>query len=195
MSFILTVLATLTVGVVYASVFEWFVHRYMLHRPLWKLRHPFDAHARTHHRLFRADESYHLKHIEHRQKVHMLGWSPLIIAIGFIPFAIGSFTLTCSGWESMAVLGSGMFVCIGYYVAYEYLHWCMHLPKERHLESSRLFIRLNGHHILHHRYMGTNFNVVCPLADLAFGTLLLRSKIPFPQVRGPSVPDVQPLSA
>jgi hypothetical protein len=34
--------------------------------------------------------------------------------------------------------------------------------------------------------------VVLPLADLCCGTLLLRSKIAFAQVRGPSVPDVQP---
>ena len=79
-----------------------------------------------------------------------------------------------------------------YYGAYEYLHWCMHLPKRRRVERSGLFFRLNGHHLLHHRYMGKNFNVVFPLADLCLGTLLLRSPVSFPQARGPAVPDVQP---
>jgi len=52
---------------------------------------------------------------------------------------------------------------------------------------------LNGHHLLHHRYMHKNFNVVFPLADLILGTLMPRSKTKFAQARGPSVPDVQPL--
>ena len=43
--------------------------------------------------------------------------------------------------------------------------------------------RLNGHHLLHHRYMNKNFNVVLPLADLCLGTLLLRSKIAFAQAQ------------
>jgi len=82
--------------------------------------------------------------------------------------------------------------CAGYYATYEYIHWCMHLPKKRNLERSGVFFRLNGHHLLHHRYMGKNFNVVLPLADLLLGTLLLRSPLHFKQARGPSVPDVQP---
>jgi sterol desaturase/sphingolipid hydroxylase (fatty acid hydroxylase superfamily) len=86
-------------------------------------------------------------------------------------------------------------VSIAYYGMYEYIHWCMHLPRERRLEMSSLFRRLNGHHILHHRYvLNNNFNVVFPFADWLFGTLLLRAKTPFPQVEeGPSVPDLQPL--
>jgi sterol desaturase/sphingolipid hydroxylase (fatty acid hydroxylase superfamily) len=68
----------------------------------------------------------------------------------------------------------------------------MHLPKGRHMERSGIFYRLNGHHLLHHRYMNKNFNVVLPLADLLLGTIRLRSKIGFLQPQGPSVPNVQP---
>lgn len=90
---------------------------------------------------------------------------------------------------------TGIALSASYYGAYEYLHWCMHLPKSRRVERSWLFYRLNGHHLLHHRYMGYNYNVVCPLADVLFGTLLLRAKFSFAQARGPAVPDVQPLPA
>jgi sterol desaturase/sphingolipid hydroxylase (fatty acid hydroxylase superfamily) len=69
----------------------------------------------------------------------------------------------------------------------------MHLPKKRRVEQSWIYFRLNGHHLLHHRYMHKNFNVVLPLADLMLGTLLLRSKISFAQAQGPAVPNVQPL--
>jgi sterol desaturase/sphingolipid hydroxylase (fatty acid hydroxylase superfamily) len=69
----------------------------------------------------------------------------------------------------------------------------MHLPRKRIVERSGIFFRLNGHHLLHHRYMHKNFNVVMPLADLCLGTLLLRSKVTFRQARGEAVPDVQPI--
>jgi sterol desaturase/sphingolipid hydroxylase (fatty acid hydroxylase superfamily) len=83
-----------------------------------------------------------------------------------------------------------------YYGIYEYIHWCMHLPRiprQRLIERWWIFRKLNGHHLLHHRYMGNNFNVVLPLFDLLTGTLILRSKMRFAQARGPAVPDVQPI--
>ncbi len=80
----------------------------------------------------------------------------------------------------------------GYYSVYETLHWCMHQPGERSVERTGLFFRLNGHHLLHHRYMRKNFNVVLLLADFCLGTLLLRSKVCFAQAIGSAVPDVQP---
>ncbi len=72
------------------------------------------------------------------------------------------------------------------------MHWCMHLPRKRNVERSGIFFRLNGHHLLHHRYMHKNFNVVLPLADLCLGTLLLRSKVHFKQAVWPLCPNVQP---
>jgi hypothetical protein len=68
----------------------------------------------------------------------------------------------------------------------------MHLPRKRNVERSGIFFRLNGHHLLHHRYMRKVLKVVLPLADLLLGTLLLRSPLHFKQARGPAVPDVQP---
>jgi sterol desaturase/sphingolipid hydroxylase (fatty acid hydroxylase superfamily) len=107
--------------------------------------------------------------------------------VGIIPFVVGSIFLKNWGFVTGAFIA-----CSAYYGAYEYVHWCMHLPRKRSVERSGIFFRLNGHHLLHHRYMGKNFNVVFPLADLCLGTLLLRSKVHFKQASGPSVPDVQP---
>jgi sterol desaturase/sphingolipid hydroxylase (fatty acid hydroxylase superfamily) len=118
----------------------------------------------------------------------MAWWNgPVIVALGMIP-ASGAAWLV-GQWP----LALGAFLAFAsYFAAYEYMHWCMHLPKRRPIERSGIFFRLNGHHLLHHRYMGKNFNVVLPLADLCMGTLLLRSKVCFAQARGPAVPDVQP---
>ena len=187
------------VSIPYSSFAEYTLHRWVMHRKVpvrigkwrWEFSYPFHAHAEVHHQIFKADDSYHLKKEEDKWTIPMAWWNgPLLILIASSPFIIASFV---SGmwylWLPMS-LGVGL-----YYGAYEYLHWCMHLPKARRLEMSEAFRRLNGHHLLHHRYMGTNnFNVVWPLADWIMGTLLRRAKVPFCQPTGLVVPNVQPLS-
>lgn len=176
------------VACVFASFFEWALHRFIMHRPFGKFRYPFERHALIHHNIFKADHTYHLIHEEDKETIPMAWWNgPALIAVGVIPFVAVSWATGQWGLSVGALLA-----CIGYYAAYEYMHWCMHLPKRRNVERSGIFFRLNGHHLLHHRYMHQNFNVVMPLADLCLGTLLLRSKVHFKQAEGPSVPNVQP---
>lgn len=176
------------VAVVFASFFEWTLHRYIMHRPVGKFDYPFRAHALVHHRTFKADHTYHLINEADKHTIPMAWWNgPVLIAVGMIPFVIvswvtGAWALLCGALPAAAL----------YYGAYEYMHWCMHLPKKRQIERSGIYFRLNGHHLLHHRYMGKNFNVVFPLADLCLGTLLLRAKVHFKQAEGPAVPNVQP---
>jgi Fatty acid hydroxylase superfamily len=175
-------------AVVYASFYEWALHRYVMHRPLGKFRYPFEAHTLVHHHVFRADESYHLINPKDAKTIPMAWWNgPVLVAAGTLPFVAVAWWL--GHWW---LLAGAALACAVYYGAYEYMHWCMHLPKKRVVERSGIFFRLNGHHLLHHRYMRKNFNVVCPLADLLLGTLLLRAPIHFKQARGPAVPDVQP---
>ena len=141
-----------------------------------------------HHRIFKADHTYHLINESYKKTIPMAWWNgPVLIAVGMLPFLAIALWFQKWGFLCGAALAS-----TAYYTAYEYIHWCMHLPKRRHVERSGIFFRLNGHHLLHHRYMNKNFNVVLPLADSILGTLLLRSKVQFNQATGPSVPNVQP---
>ena len=188
-SFLLWIVAGLVVGVVFGSFFEWSIHKFLMHKPLWKFRYAFQAHAVVHHHVFKADHTYHLIEPKDKETIPMAWWNgPVLIAMGATPFVLLSWLI---GQWGFAVGGALAFVL--YYAVYEYIHWCMHLPKTRRLEKSWVFYRLNGHHLLHHRYMHKNFNVVFPLADLLLGTLMPRAKTRFAQARGPSVPDVQPL--
>ena len=176
-------------GVVYCSFFEWTLHRFVMHRPVGKFVYPFRAHALVHHQTFRADDSYHLQRDSDKRTVPMAWWNaPLLVAL-HAPLALWV------GWwvgHPLAVAVGALSAMSCYYATYEYIHWCMHIPRQRNIERAGLFFRLNGHHLLHHRYMGKNFNVVFPLADALLGTLVLRSRVSFAQATGPSVPDVQP---
>jgi hypothetical protein len=182
----------LTIGFVatafFASFFEWALHRYFMHRPVGKFDYAFRAHALVHHQTFKADHTYHLINEKDKETIPMAWWNgPVLIAVGISPFLLVSWLM---GTWSIAL--GALLACAAYYAAYEYMHWCMHLPKKRNIERSGIYFRLNGHHLLHHRYMHKNFNVVFPLADLCLGTLLLRSKAHFKQAEGPAVPNVQP---
>jgi hypothetical protein len=180
--------ASFVVTVMFASFFEWTLHRYFMHRPVGKFDYAFKAHALVHHQTFKADHTYHLINEQDKETIPMAWWNgPVLISVGMIPFLLASWLLGRWGIACGSILA-----CICYYGAYEYMHWCMHLPKKRNIERSGIFFRLNGHHLLHHRYMHKNYNVVFPFADLCLGTLLLRAKVHFKQAEGPSVPDVQP---
>jgi len=178
-------------GCIFASFFEWTLHRYFMHRPLGPFRYPFERHALIHHNIFKADHTYHLVNEKDKHTIPMAWWNgPVLIACCQVPFIIAAAFSHQWGLVCGAAIASTV-----YYAAYEYLHWCMHLPRRRHVERSGIFFRLNGHHLLHHRYMHRNFNVVMPLADLCLGTLLMRSKVHFKQAEGPAVPNVQPRTA
>jgi hypothetical protein len=171
-----------------ASFFEWTLHRYLMHKPMGKFTYPFERHALVHHQIFKADHTYHLIWEEDKKTIPMAWWNgPVLIAVGQIPFLAAAILSGKWGLLCGSVLAASV-----YYGAYEYMHWCMHLPRRRNVERSGIFFRLNGHHLLHHRYMHKNFNVVLPLADLCLGTLLVRSKVRFQQPQDPVVPNVQP---
>jgi hypothetical protein len=142
----------------YASFFEWVLHRYIMHSLLWN--YPFQAHALVHHGLFRADHTYHLRHEKDKKKVTFAWWNAPGLLLLHMPLLLGSAYLF--GW---AVFWGGLTALGLYYVLYESLHWCMHVPGNRWVERTKIFQWLNGRHYLHHRYAFKNLNVVFPLAD------------------------------
>ena len=175
---------TIILCILWCSICEWLLHRFVMHKPFLGLRYAYNAHHKVHHVIFKSDESYQLQSEEDKKTIPMAWWNGIVIS-----------TLTALPWF---IFGYKYFiltfiVSMCYYGVYETLHWYMHLPKKRKIEYKTWYRKLNGHHILHHRYTNKNFNVVLPFADLIFGTLLKKSPVKFNQVR-PSycVPDLQP---
>ena len=192
----LTTLATMFVCIVMASFLEWTLHKYVMHRPVGSFSYAYEAHARVHHTRYRADDSYHL-HERHAgdTKITMAWWNGIVlISGGMLPYLITGTIFYQFGFLhiAIAIWGSSLMVCVAYYVGYEFTHWCMHNPQNRWVERQRWYQWLNAHHLLHHKDHSKNLNVLFPLADWCLGTLITRAKYPFPQTRGPSVPDVQP---
>ena len=178
------------ISVIFASLAEWTLHRFLMHRRVRIFAYPFEKHAMIHHQVFKADETYHLIHEKDKMTIPMAWWNGFVLAlVGTLPFAALSF---CFWYHPFLITWDAFITIYAYYGVYEYLHWCMHLPRWRRLEFTRVFQWLNGHHLLHHRNMGTNFNVVLPLFDLFFGTLIVRATTRFKQASGYAVPDVQP---
>jgi hypothetical protein len=175
MTFVLAAAAAFAAGIVYSSFFEWLLHRNLMHRPLLGFRYPYRTHALTHHRVFEWDESYHLLREEDAGTVTMAWWNaPALIAFN-VPVVSGVswaiFRLGSAGfWGASA---GALLAMACYYATYETLHWCMHVPKERWIQRTRLFRFLDDHHRMHHKRPNRNLNVVFPLADW-----ILRTKAP-----------------
>ncbi|MBI4489098.1 MAG: fatty acid hydroxylase [Deltaproteobacteria bacterium] len=156
----------------YASFFEWILHRFVMHQPLWL--YPFRSHALVHHGIFRAGPTYFLAQAEDLKKIRFAWWNaPLILGLH------APVVLWIQYLLDIHIFFGGMAALGLYYFLYEYLHFCMHVPKGRWLEKTVWFGWLDAHHHMHHKRHFNNLNVILPLADLVFGTLVpARERLP-----------------
>lgn len=169
--FVFLLTASALAAVVYGSLFEWSLHRFVMHTNVPFFGYPFRSHAVTHHGTFGSGKDYHLLDDIHRPLVTMAWWNgPVLLAVN-VPASLLAVLLTGTWWAMipfMATLGI-------YYGLYEYLHWCMHVPGPRWFHRARVYRWLDQHHRLHHLDPRRNLNVVVPLADLILRTRLSRA--------------------
>jgi hypothetical protein len=179
-SLLFAVSAAILVAIIQASYFEWVYHRYWLHRP-WLPPQMFTAHTLIHHQLCQQGDTFRVVEEEQEEALTFQWWGgPLLVGLNVLPWIAVSWGLWALGvalpylaWS--LTIGLTIFA---YYLAYEGFHLLMHKPRIGWLERTAPFRFLERHHRLHHVRMGTNFNVVLPLADLTLGTLLLRDPKP-----------------
>jgi len=161
-------------GVLQATFFEWIYHRNWLHRP-WLPPQMFTAHTLVHHQLCKHEDTFHVTEPEQEEALTFQWWAgPVLVAINLLPWALVAAGLRLAGvvtpWLPAMAGFVTVFFC--YYLAYEGLHLLMHKPSVPWIENRGFFRFIKNHHRLHHVYMGKNFNVVLPLADLVLGTLV-----------------------
>lgn len=171
LEFSLIMAAVALAGTVYASFFEWALHRFVMHTNLPFFRYPFRSHAVTHHGVFGSGKDYHL--LDHGQKslVTMAWWNGPALLLINLPSAFLAAKISGTWWAVVPFMGA----MTAYYIAYEYFHFCMHVPGPRWFQNTRLFKWVDQHHRLHHLAHGRNLNVVLPIADYVLRTRLSRA--------------------
>ena len=191
MNYVLVGLAGIPLAIVQASFFEWAFHRYWLHRP-WLPKECFTAHTLIHHQLCKFDDTFQVVDEEQHEALTFQWWGGLVlIVINTIPWALLTWALSAAhvmrpNYLFLGVIPAVIFV---YYVGYEGFHYLMHKPTLPWIERRGFFRFIKNHHRLHHVYMGKNFNVVLPLADMMLGTLVLTDPLP-PRVTEPAARQV-----
>jgi hypothetical protein len=175
--FVLAAIGTIPIAVIQASLFEWAFHRYWLHRP-WLPKDCFTAHTLVHHQLCKFDDTFHVVDEEQHEALTFQWWGgPVLIAINLVPWALLTWALAATG---VMPPNFGPLVAVAvvfglYYAGYEGFHYLMHKPTIPWIERSAYFRFLERHHRIHHHRMDRNLNVLVPIADFLFRTLVLEA--------------------
>ena len=160
---------TVPLAFLFTNLFEWAVHRFIMHRPvnIKGLRAIYERHTLNHHQFFTDDEMRFRDHKDWRVTV-------------FPPYALVVFILM--SLPLAAILGvtfspnvGWLFMCVttGMYLIYEFMHFCCHVEENWFVRNCPFVNTLRRHHTAHHNgrlMMEVNMNLTFPIADWLFGT-------------------------
>lgn len=147
--------------------FEWAAHKFLLHRPTPPLTFLFQMHL-VHHENY-TDQDMAIKNLDELYYVLMPPYAVVIVFGMMVPICLG-LTLLFGLDLAMVVLVAAM----GFFISYELLHFCYHLPEDVWIMRLGIFQWLRRFHQTHHHpdnFRAWNFNVTIPLADWVLGTL------------------------
>lgn len=149
-----------------ASVFTYFLHRFLLHRKLpgfgW-------AHKMHHwHHTFYPPEKMTFDNLNDVYMLLMPPWLQLVYFLIYLPVM----TMAFAWFAPMKIILPFMFGLVLWYGTYELVHWLEHLPAEHPVMKLRVVNWLRRHHIVHHSKLKdqANFGIVEPSMDYLFKT-------------------------
>jgi hypothetical protein len=158
--------AAIPIAFLVANLFEWWVHRYPMHRP-W-LKFIYEPHTKRHHRIYRHYD------------MAMRGWGEisfvsfgLSLFIGIIASTLFFATIVwlLAGWNMAMIF---LATALAYILIYDLLHLSYHLPADHPIAKLGPIHWLGNWHRRHHDpklMRNYNFNVTLPLADWLFRTV------------------------
>ena len=154
-----------------ANIFEWWIHRYVMHRPVKGFMGIYRRHTLAHHQFFTDHEPT----IDTSRDFRITFFPPYAL-ITFIAMSVPPALVL--GWLWSANAGY-LLMCttVGMYLNYELFHWCCHVKDDRVVRRVPFVNSLRRHHIAHHNQaimMEKNFNLTYPIADWLFRTSDLR---------------------
>ena len=152
-----------------SNIFEWYLHRHVMHRPLRSkgLRAIYTRHTLMHHQFFTEKEMRFAG--PHDWRVTFFPPYALIVFIlmSMVPALVLGWLITPNvGWLLMCTTTS-------IYLIYEFMHFCCHIEENKFVRYCPFVNTIRRHHTAHHNQhimMNCNMNLTFPIADWMFGT-------------------------
>ena len=151
------------------NIFEWALHRYVMHRPRQNraLRAIYKRHTLNHHQFFTREEM-RFDGTRDWRVTFFPPYALVVFILMSIPPALvaGLLVSANAGWLLMATT-------TGMYLIYEFMHFCCHVDENRFVRWTPCVNTLRRHHTAHHDHglmMERNMNLTFPIADWLFGT-------------------------
>ena len=162
-------LLTVPLTFLFCNFFEWWLHRFVMHRPSQNPigRAIYNRHTLQHHQFFTDREMRFASHRDYRVTV-------------FPSYALATFTLISIPGAMVLSLVFGanvgwLFIttttCV--YMIYEFMHLCCHVEDNAFVRNAPFINTIRRHHTAHHDQsimMERNMNLTFPIMDWAFGT-------------------------
>lgn len=148
-------------------IFEWLVHKYILHGKQPLLGQIYKLHELSHHVIYTHEKMA----MEDDKELYFIMMPPyaILLVFGLIsPLAFGIGMIFGSNVAGLILIISMLF-----FLSYEWLHFSYHQPVTSFIGRSRIIRKLRRLHRKHHdpRLMKKwNFNVTIPVFDLIIGT-------------------------
>jgi hypothetical protein len=152
-----------------ANLFEWWIHRYVMHRPMNNAgaRAIYTRHTLMHHQFFTENEMRFADSGDWR-----VTFFPPYALIVFILISMPPALL--AGWLVSANVGWLMIsTTTSIYLIYEFMHFCCHIDENWFVRYCPFVNTIRRHHTAHHNtsiMMERNMNLTFPIADWLFGT-------------------------
>ena len=166
-----TLLELLTVPAtfLFANAVEYFGHKGPMHHRGRALAILFERHTQQHHRYY----THEAMSYKGTRDFKMVLFPPvmLLFFLGAVAAPIGALLFLAAS-RNVALLYVA--TAMGYFLTYEWLHFCHHLPPDGPLGRIGFLRRLRANHQAHHdpaRMNACNFNITFPICDRLFGTL------------------------
>ena len=162
-------LLTVPATFLFANAVEYFGHKGPMHHRRRALAILFERHTQQHHRYY----THEAMSYEGTRDFKMVLFPPvmLLFFLGAVAAPVGALLfLVASRNVALLYVATAM----GYFLTYEWLHFCHHLPPDGPLGRVGFLRRLRANHQAHHdpaRMNACNFNITFPICDRLFGTL------------------------
>lgn len=161
-------LAVVPATFLFANLVEYLGHRGPMHRLAPWLGLLFERHTRQHHRFYTHDSMSYESARDY--KIVLFPPVMLVFFLGAIATPLGLLL-----WRVASSNAALLYVAtaMAYFLTYEWLHFCHHLPEGSLLRRLPGLAALRAHHAAHHdpALMGqANFNITFPICDALFGT-------------------------